>query len=69
MEILLRWLVSALAVLVPAYALPGVGVSGFNAALVVALVLGLLNAIIKPIFSFTYLAYQYFNSRVIYVSH
>lgn len=49
MEILINWTVSALAILVAAYILPGVQVSGFLTALVVALVLGLLNVFIKPI--------------------
>ena len=49
MSILINWLVSALAILVSAYILPGVHISGFTTALVVAIVLGIINAIIKPI--------------------
>ncbi len=37
------------AVIVAAYILPGVALSGFGAALLAALVLGLLNALIKPL--------------------
>lgn len=48
-DILITWLLSALAILAVAYLVPGVTVSGFLVALVVALVLGLLNAFIKPI--------------------
>ena len=49
MQVLIRWLLNALVIIVAAYILPGVGVSGFIVALLVALVLGLLNAVIKPI--------------------
>lgn len=49
MEILINWLISALAILVSAYILPGVHVSDFTAALVAAVVLGVINVIIKPI--------------------
>ncbi len=50
MKVIINWFVSALVILVVAYLLPGVSVSGFMAALGIALVLGLINAIIKPIF-------------------
>jgi putative membrane protein len=42
-------LLSALAVFVCAYILPGAHVDGFFAALVVAVVLALLNILVKPI--------------------
>lgn len=48
MEILLTWLVAALLIMFVAYLLPGVTVSGFFTALIAALVLGLVNAFIKP---------------------
>jgi putative membrane protein len=44
-------LVSAVAVFVTAYVLPGVDVTGFTAALVVAVVLGVINTFIKPLVS------------------
>jgi putative membrane protein len=47
--ILINWLVSAIAVLLASYLIPGVVVSTFWWALVVALVLGIVNAVIKPI--------------------
>ncbi|MBD5656986.1 MAG: phage holin family protein [Candidatus Eremiobacteraeota bacterium] len=46
---LVRLLVNALALLVVAYYLPGVHVTGFGAALVAALILGIVNAILRPI--------------------
>ncbi|MEX1111944.1 MAG: phage holin family protein [Candidatus Andersenbacteria bacterium] len=49
MNILLRWLITTLAVLIASYILPGVSVDGFLAALIAAAVLGIVNVIIKPI--------------------
>jgi len=48
-SILINWLVSALAILAAAYLLPGVHVASFTDALVVAVVLGIINAFIKPV--------------------
>lgn len=50
MKLILRWIINALVLLGIAYYLPGVGVNGFYAALIAALVLGLVNAIIRPLF-------------------
>ena len=49
MNFLLQWLVSGLAIIITAYLLPGVRVAGFFAALVTALILGLINAFIRPV--------------------
>uniref|UniRef100_C6E896 Phage holin family protein n=1 Tax=Geobacter sp. (strain M21) TaxID=443144 RepID=C6E896_GEOSM len=49
MTLLIKWLVNALAIGITAYLLPGVAVSGFFAALVAALVLGLVNVLIRPL--------------------
>lgn len=49
MAILINWLLAALAIIVTAYLLPGVSLSGFVPALVTALLLGLVNAFIKPV--------------------
>lgn len=49
MPILLRWLVSAGSLLLVAYLVPGVSVDGFYAALVAAVILGLANALIRPV--------------------
>jgi len=49
MGILLNWLITTLAVLVAAYLLPGVTVRNFFTGLLTALVLGLVNAILRPI--------------------
>ncbi|RJQ36175.1 phage holin family protein [Candidatus Parcubacteria bacterium] len=47
-SILVTWLVLTLAVIAGAYVLPGVRVTGFVAALVTALVLGIINALVRP---------------------
>ena len=47
--LLIRILLSALAVVIAAYILPGVGVDGFFAAIIIAVVIALLNFILKPI--------------------
>jgi putative membrane protein len=49
MNIFLRLLLNALAILITAYLLPGVTVGGPLTAIVVAVVLGLINLFIKPI--------------------
>lgn len=49
MVLILRWIVSALSLLLVAYLIPGFEVSGFYAALIAALILGLVNAVIRPI--------------------
>ncbi|MCX7551697.1 phage holin family protein [Xanthomarina sp. F2636L] len=49
MNLIIRILLTAVAVVLLAYILPGVEVSGFGAAIIVAIVLGLLNIFIKPI--------------------
>jgi len=49
LSLLLRWIVNAGALLLVAYLYPGVHVQDFLAALVAALVLGLVNALIRPI--------------------
>ena len=50
MRILLSWILSAVIIFLLSYILPGITVSGFMTALVVALVLGLVNAFIRPVF-------------------
>ena len=49
MRLILRILVSSLAVFFAAYILPGVYLDGFPTAVLVAVVLGLLNAFVKPL--------------------
>ena len=49
MKIIVRWLLLAAALLLVAYLYPGVAVTSFFAALIAALVLGIVNAVIRPI--------------------
>jgi putative membrane protein len=48
-KLLLRLLVNALAVMVAAYVVPGLGVDSFYTAVIVALLLAVINVTIKPI--------------------
>lgn len=47
--LLARWIVNAAALVLVAYIYPGVHVDSFIAALFAALVLGLVNAVIRPL--------------------
>lgn len=49
MKLLAKWLLSAVALLAVAHLYNGVVVQSFSAALVAALVIGLLNAVLRPI--------------------
>lgn len=48
-KLIVKWLLSAIALLFVAYVYSGVQVSSFGAAMVAALVIGLLNAIVRPV--------------------
>ena len=45
----LVWLINALALIAVAYLMPSIAVSSFGTALVAALVLGLVNAVVRPV--------------------
>lgn len=49
LSLLARWILNAAALLLVAYLYPGVEVTSFFAAAIAALVLGLVNAVIRPI--------------------
>jgi len=49
LRLLLVWIVNALALLAVSYLMPSVQVTSFGAALAAALVLGLVNAFVRPI--------------------
>jgi putative membrane protein len=49
MKTLVRWLLLAAALLLVAHLYPGVTVKSFGSAMVAALVLGLLNALLRPL--------------------
>jgi putative membrane protein len=49
MNLILKWLISALALLLASAVLAGIEVSSLYIALIVALILGFLNALVRPI--------------------
>ena len=49
MKIIVRWLLLAAALLLVAHLYPGVVVKSFSSAMLAALVLGLLNTLLRPI--------------------
>ena len=49
MKLLSKWLLSAAALLLVAYLYQGVEVRSFTAALIAAFVIGLLNAVVRPV--------------------
>ena len=52
MIIIIKLLINALAIYITAQLIPNIQLNGLKAALIVALVLGLINAIIRPILLF-----------------
>ena len=49
LRLLLVWLINAIALIAVAYFMPSISVTSFGAALVAGLVLGLVNAVIRPV--------------------
>ena len=49
MKLILSWLLHALALLAVAYFVPDIHVSGLGVALIAAVVIGLVNMLIKPV--------------------
>lgn len=49
MFLILHWIISALLLILVAYLVPGITVASFFSALIAALVLGLANALVRPI--------------------
>lgn len=49
MKLLLRWLINAAAIFLIPYLIPGISVANFYTALIAALVIGLLNAVVRPV--------------------
>jgi len=50
MRLLLTWLINALALLAIKYIMPSITVDSFVTALIVAVVLGFINTLIRPLF-------------------
>ena len=49
MYIIIRWVINALVLLGIAYVVPGFEVASFYSALIIVVILGLVNAVIRPI--------------------
>ena len=49
MRLMLLWILNAVALLVVAYLLPSIYVASFGSALLAALLLGLVNAVVRPV--------------------
>ncbi len=49
MKLILKWLLSAVALLAVAYIYPGVVVGSFGSALLAALIIGLFNMVLRPV--------------------
>src|SRR4051812_45293927 len=49
MKLIVRWLLLAAALLLVAHLFPGVTVKSFGSAMIAALVLGLLNTLLRPV--------------------
>jgi putative membrane protein len=52
MSLLVHWLINAVAVYATAHILDGIHIKSFGAAILVALVLGLVNTLLRPILVF-----------------
>lgn len=48
--LLIRWILFALALLFIAWLIPGIQITGFKAALLASLVIGIVNVLVRPIF-------------------
>jgi len=49
MKLILRWLISAAALMLIAMYVPGIHMANFYSALIAALIFGLINALVRPI--------------------
>jgi putative membrane protein len=63
---LLHWLLSGVALLIVAQLLPGIEVDGFGAALIAALVVGLVGATVGIILKIVFLPFIFLTLGVVY---
>lgn len=52
MNFILKWILFALLIMVIAWVIPGISISGFIAALVVVVIMSIVNLLIRPIIEF-----------------
>ena len=55
MKLLLKWLLSAAALLLVAYLYSGVEITSFGSALIAAFVIGLFNTVLRPVLLYSLL--------------
>lgn len=55
MNFIIKWILFALLIMVIAWAIPGITVSGFLSALLVVIVMSIVNLLIKPLLQFIFL--------------
>ena len=51
-SLLIQWLITSVALIAAAYILPGMRIKNFGIAMVAAAVLGIVNALIRPVVAF-----------------
>ena len=49
MSVILTWVINALALLIITYLVPSIHIKSFGTALIIAVVLGLINTVIRPL--------------------
>lgn len=49
MTLILTWVINALALLIITYLVPSIHIKSFGTALIIAIVLGLINTVIRPV--------------------
>jgi Membrane protein of unknown function. len=69
MKLILKVLLTAVAVVILAYILPGVSVDGYVSAIIVAVVLGILRLIVKAGFSDLNTSGYHYYTRLISANH
>lgn len=52
LELLIVWLLSAVALMAVAYLIPGVQINSFKSALFAAVIIGLINSLLRPVLAF-----------------
>ncbi|MDJ0658833.1 MAG: phage holin family protein [Crocosphaera sp.] len=48
-QFILTWILTALSLLITAYLIPGITIDGFTVAAIATLVMGLINAVVRPL--------------------
>ena len=68
-EIIFRIIISAISVVITAYLLPGIHVKDLLTSLIVAVVLAMLNGIVRPILNYFYHPGYYLNTWILFIGN